>query len=146
MLSLSELLHSNYCTYAPIYTISPFFVGLLELENSLPDFVTQPRIKAPKPKTVTKTGFTKRKYRQEKELKEIHSVIKENRTKEEEPPKALRFLQKIEKPIPRPPTPAVEVPSEEEEERELAVIFLQQVIRGRAMQNMVRLYTLIIYI
>ena len=30
----------------------------------------------------------------------------------EEPPKPLRFLQKIEKPVPRPPTPAVEVPSE----------------------------------
>jgi len=57
--------------------------------------------------------------------------------KGEEVPKPLRFLQKIEKPIPRPPTPAVDVPSEEEEERDLAVIFLQQVIRGRAVQNMV---------
>ena len=50
-------------------------VGLLELEQSLPDFVTQPRIKAPKPKTVTKSGFTKRIYRQERELQEIHQVI-----------------------------------------------------------------------
>ena len=46
----------------------------MELENSLPDFVMQPRIKAPKPKTVTKSGFVKRKYRQEKELAEIHQV------------------------------------------------------------------------
>ena len=29
-----------------------------------------------------------------------------------EPSKPLRFLQKIEKPIPRPPTPAVQVPDE----------------------------------
>ena len=44
------------------------------LENFLPDFVVQPRIKAPKPKTVTKAGFTKRKYRQDAELAEIHQV------------------------------------------------------------------------
>ena len=29
-----------------------------------------------------------------------------------EPSKPLRFLQKIEKPVPRPPTPAVQVPDE----------------------------------
>ncbi|XP_052253819.1 cilia- and flagella-associated protein 91-like [Dreissena polymorpha] len=112
------------------------YQGLLELEASLPDFVTQPRIKGPKPKTVTKSGFVKRKYRQEIELMDMHETIKEAKLKEEEEPKPLRFLQKIEKPIPRPPTPRVEVPSEEEEERELAVIFLQQVIRGRGIQNM----------
>ena len=55
---------------------------------------------------------------------------------QEEPPKPLRFLQKIEKPIPRPPTPTVEVPPEEDENAELATIFLQQIIRGRAIQNM----------
>ncbi|ELU06518.1 hypothetical protein CAPTEDRAFT_90714, partial [Capitella teleta] len=112
------------------------YQGLLELEDSMPDYVMQPRIKAPKPRTVTKSGFVRRKYRQEQQLAELHAVIKENKNKVEEPPKPLRFLQKIEKPIPRPPTPAVEVPSQEEEEKELAVIFLQQVIRGRAIQNM----------
>ncbi len=50
------------------------YQGLLELEQSLPDFVTQPRVKAPKPKTVTKSGFVKRRYRQERELAEIHEV------------------------------------------------------------------------
>ena len=67
----------------------------------------------------------------------LFQTIKEEKMKGAEEPKPLRFLQKIEKPIPRPPTPTVEVPSDEEEERELAVIFLQQVIRGRAIQNMV---------
>ncbi|KAL3885253.1 hypothetical protein ACJMK2_025341 [Sinanodonta woodiana] len=140
-------------TYAPLTRIGIFldrssehyvvksrhlntYQGLLELEASLPDFVTQPRIKAPKPKTVTKAGFIKRKYRQERELMDIHESIKETKTKGEELPKPLRFLQKIEKPVPRPPTPAVEVPSEEQESKDLAVIFLQQVIRGRAIQNM----------
>ncbi|MGH0130023.1 UNVERIFIED_CONTAM: hypothetical protein FKN15_041013, partial [Acipenser sinensis] len=47
--------------------------GLLELEASLPDFVTQPRIKAPKPKT--NTGFIKRAARRELELSEIHQQV-----------------------------------------------------------------------
>ncbi|MGH0122175.1 UNVERIFIED_CONTAM: hypothetical protein FKN15_015479 [Acipenser sinensis] len=50
--------------------------GLLELEASLPDFVTQPRIKAPKPKT--NTGFIKRAARRELELSEIHQPINRN--------------------------------------------------------------------
>ena len=50
------------------------YQGLLELEASLPNFVTQPRIKGPKPKTVTMSGFVKRKYRQEMELQDMHEV------------------------------------------------------------------------
>ncbi|KAJ8311832.1 hypothetical protein KUTeg_010617 [Tegillarca granosa] len=120
-------------TYAPLTRIGMFldrgseqyvvksrhlstYQGLMELEASLPDFVLNPRIKAPKPKTVTKAGHTKRKFRQEQELMEMHETIKEARTRGEEPPKPLRFLQKIEKPIPRPPTPAVDEPSEEAEQ------------------------------
>ncbi|XP_074652837.1 cilia- and flagella-associated protein 91-like [Tubulanus polymorphus] len=112
------------------------YEGLLELEASLPDYVTNPRVMAPRAKTVTKSGFIKRKYRQENELAEIHQVIKHHKTVGEEEPKPLRFLQKIEKPIPRPPTPTIDVPSDAEEDKELAIIFLQQVIRGRAIQNM----------
>ena len=58
----------------------------------------------------------------------MHNYIKEKRNKDEETVKPLRFLTKIEKPIPRPPTPSVELPSSDEEEKELGVIFLQQVI------------------
>ncbi|XP_022103155.1 cilia- and flagella-associated protein 91-like isoform X1 [Acanthaster planci] len=112
------------------------YQGLLELEHTLPDFVTQPRVVAPRPKSQGKTGFIKRAQRRQNELDEIYKGIKDIKTKGKEAPKPLRFLQKIEKPIPRPPTPSVEVPDLVEEERELAIIFLQQVIRGRAIQNM----------
>ena len=78
-------------TYAPMTRIGVFldrgseqyvvkshyintYHGLLELENSLPDFVMNPRITAPKPKTVTKSGFVKRKYRPQMELAEIAQV------------------------------------------------------------------------
>lgn len=80
-------------TYAPLTRIGVFldrnsenynvksrylstYEGLCELEGFIPpSFVTQPRIKGPKPKTVTKAGFIKRKYRQERELAEIHEVL-----------------------------------------------------------------------
>ena len=39
-------------------------------------------------------------------------MIKEEKTKQEEAAKPLRFLQKIEKPVPRPPTPAIPIPDE----------------------------------
>uniref|UniRef100_A0A8C4RW26 Cilia- and flagella-associated protein 91 n=1 Tax=Erpetoichthys calabaricus TaxID=27687 RepID=A0A8C4RW26_ERPCA len=71
------------------------YEGLLELEASLPDFVTQPRIKVPKPKVMT--GYIRRTARREMELTEMYQG---------------------------------------EEERELAVICLQKLIRGRAIQNM----------
>ena len=64
-------------------------------------------------------------------------MIKEEKAPPVEPPKPLRYLEKVVKPIPPPPTPAVDAADDEEEERELATIFLQQVIRGRAIQNMV---------
>jgi len=121
------------------------YQGLLELEASLPDFVLHPRIKAPKPSTVTKTGFVKRKYRKERELTEVYEImrtrrleneaIKDERERGQEPAKPLRFLQRIERPIPRPPTPECDILDEAEENKQLAVIFLQQIIRGRAIQN-----------
>lgn len=48
------------------------YLGLLELEHSLPDFVTQPRVIAPRPKSVGKTGFVKRAQRRQNELDEVY--------------------------------------------------------------------------
>ena len=60
--------------------------------------------------------------------------MKANKEEEEKP---LRFLKLIEKPVPRPPTPQINIPDLEEEERDLAIIYLQKIIRGKAIQNMV---------
>lgn len=60
--------------------------------------------------------------------------MKANQEEEEKP---LRFLKLIEKPVPRPPTPQINVPDLEDEERDLAIIYLQKIIRGKAIQNMV---------
>uniref|UniRef100_A0A8C3PM19 Cilia- and flagella-associated protein 91 n=1 Tax=Calidris pygmaea TaxID=425635 RepID=A0A8C3PM19_9CHAR len=141
-------------TYAPLsrigyfpdnhserYVVKSFyletFAGLCELEASLPESVTQVEIKAPTPKyTTTKTGFIKRAARLEVELAQVHQALLEKKNKIKEPKKPLRLLEKVEKPVPRPPTPILEKPSIEEEERELAVIYLQKLLRGRAIQNM----------
>ncbi|XP_043927435.1 cilia- and flagella-associated protein 91 [Protopterus annectens] len=147
--------YANYASqcYAPLsrtgifpdrdserYVVKSHFLdtyqGLLELEASLPEFVTQPRITPPRPQTAIRSGYVKRTSRKEAELDQIHKMLKESRTKMKEQEKPLAFLQKIEKPIPRPATPEVKVPPEGEEERELAVIHLQKLIRGRAIQNM----------
>ncbi|XP_006090979.1 cilia- and flagella-associated protein 91 [Myotis lucifugus] len=112
------------------------YEGLVELESCLPDFVTQPRIKAPKPKvTTTKAGFLKRAAKLEHELAEVHKALLDKKNKVPEPKKPLLFLQRKSIPQPRLPTPTLEMTSTEEEDKEKAVIFLQKLLRGRAVQN-----------
>ncbi|NWI12799.1 CFA91 protein, partial [Crypturellus soui] len=141
-------------TYAPLSRIGYFpdnhaeryvvknyylntFAGLCELEAALPNSVTQVQIQAPKPKcSTTKTGFIRRSARLEAELAQVHQALLDKKNKVKEPKQPLRFLEKIEKPVPQPPTPSLEKPSIEEEETELAVICLQKLLRGRAVQNM----------
>ncbi|KAG7330868.1 hypothetical protein KOW79_004837 [Hemibagrus wyckioides] len=62
------------------------------------------------------------------------SALKDKKVQVEEK-KPLHFLYRVEKPVPRPPTPTVDVPPEGDEEKELAVIFLQKLLRGRSIQN-----------
>ncbi|KFP90992.1 Protein MAATS1, partial [Apaloderma vittatum] len=141
-------------TYAPLsrigyfpdnhserYVVKNFYLntsaGLCELEACLPDSVMLVKTEAPKPQcTTTKTGYVKRSARLELELAQVHQALLEKKNKVKEPKKPLRFLKKVEKPVPRPPTPTLEKPSIEEEEREMAVICLQKLLRGRAIQNM----------
>ncbi|NWS70903.1 CFA91 protein, partial [Crotophaga sulcirostris] len=143
-------------TYAPLKRIGVFpdnhsecyvvknfylntFAGLCELEASLPDSVTQVKIKAPEPKYTT-TGYIKRSARLEVELAQVHQALLEKKNKAKEPKKPRRVCEKVEKPVLRSPTPVLEKPSIffflEEEEKELAVICLQKLLRGRAIQNM----------
>ncbi|KAM5154322.1 cilia- and flagella-associated protein 91 [Callospermophilus lateralis] len=113
------------------------YEGLIELESSLPDFVTQPRIRTPKPKVgTTKSGFLKRAARLDHELTEVHKALLEKKSKGLEPKKPLRLLQRNPIPEPRLPTPTLEMSSNEEEDIEMAVIYLQSLLRGRVVQNM----------
>ncbi|CAH8861762.1 unnamed protein product [Trichobilharzia szidati] len=113
------------------------YEGLLALEASLPRFVFEPRIKIKKPVIYTKDGFLRREYRHQEELAELHNyLLKTSLNEENNIVRKPRFLQKIEKPIPRPLTPGISPPtSEESEEHELAATVLQSLIRGRAIQT-----------
>jgi len=51
-----------------------YLSGLLELEESLPDILLRPVVKAPKRQMTTSAGFLKRKYRDEKQLADIHQA------------------------------------------------------------------------
>lgn len=112
------------------------YQGLLELEASLPPFVLQLQIKAPKRTVTTRDGYMKRKYKEEKRLDEIYDHITSMKETKKEEEKPLRFLKLIEKPVPRPPTPQISVPDRQDEERDLAVIYIQKILRGKAIQNM----------
>ncbi|CAI2731314.1 unnamed protein product [Schistosoma spindalis] len=112
------------------------YEDLLTVEASLPRFVFQPRIRL-QPIIHTKDGFLKRKYRHQKELAELHDYLQKASVSEANTAlRKPRFLQKIEKPMPRPITPDyITIKSEESERHEVAVIMLQQLIRGRAIQT-----------
>ncbi|XP_055290579.1 cilia- and flagella-associated protein 91 isoform X2 [Moschus berezovskii] len=113
------------------------YEGLVELESCLPDFVTQPRIKPPKPKVnTTKDGFLKRAARMDHELAEVHKALLEKKKEDFKAKKPMRFLQRKPVPQPRLPTPTLEMSSNEEEDIEMAVIYLQKLLRGRVVQNM----------
>ncbi|KAJ7382032.1 Cilia- and flagella-associated protein 91 [Desmophyllum pertusum] len=161
--------YSNYNsqTYAPMSRVGVFldrgseqynvksyhlhtYQGLLELEASLPDFVTQPRIQAPKPKSSGKGGFVKRKQRSQRELEEVANAI-ELAKRPPEPEKTSQVFGEGGEADPTPsdsicagsisgtehkPLKLIRELSNYEEEEELALIFLQKVLRGRAIQNM----------
>ncbi|CAG05860.1 unnamed protein product [Tetraodon nigroviridis] len=65
------------------------------------------------------------------ELKKYRDLKREIEQVEEKP---LRFLVKKEKPVPRPATPTVDGPPEEEEEKEHAILVIQKILRGRRVQ------------
>uniref|UniRef100_H0WR75 Cilia- and flagella-associated protein 91 n=1 Tax=Otolemur garnettii TaxID=30611 RepID=H0WR75_OTOGA len=112
------------------------YEGLVELESCLPDFVTQPRIRPPKLSSTRPAGFLKRTSKLDHELAEVHKVLLDKNNKLQEGKKPLRFLQRNPIPQPRLPTPTLQMSSNEEEDIEMAVIYLQKLLRGRVVQNM----------
>ncbi len=81
----------------------------------------------------SQTSLQKQDLQLSVQLEELASSLKQKR-KEKLPKPSV--AEKIEKPPPRPPTPRVYVPSQDEEELEASIIFLQRLVRGRAIQNL----------
>eukprot|EP00731_Ephydatia_muelleri_P012277 Em0006g1171a len=110
--------------------------GLLDLEAALPKFITDPRIRSPSEYQRNKIGVKAcQSAKLGRILEQVHNELLQEKNSGSRSPKPLRFLEKVEKPVPRPPTPTVDAPTAESEEVELAVILLQRVLRGRAIQT-----------
>ncbi|XP_030643468.1 cilia- and flagella-associated protein 91 [Chanos chanos] len=120
-------LDQNAQRYVVDTNVLDHYEALLKFEGDLPASEVVPLIKAPKLKRPT--------CRELKNMKDQEALKKEVLRMEEEKKNPLRLLKRIEKPVPLPPAPKVEAPPEGYEEKELAVIFLQKLLRGRAVQK-----------
>lgn len=77
----------------------------------------------------------KRSDRQHQEfLKTVENSVLEKRGGVEKKVQTLKIAQRIEKPPPRPATPEVR-PGVEDDEKEMAIILIQRLLRGRALQS-----------
>jgi len=85
-------------------------------------------------KLATTKSFNRNDKEHEQFLETVERAVKikngEIETKKVQP---LKIAQRIEKPPPRPPTPETR-PSIEDDDKEMAVILLQRLLRGRALQ------------
>ncbi|XP_068877186.1 cilia- and flagella-associated protein 91 isoform X3 [Aphelocoma coerulescens] len=122
--------NSDYCVVKNFYLNT--FAGLCELDKSVPDSVSQLKIKAPKPKcTITKTGYIKKSGRLDAVLAQVHQALLEKKNKAKEPKKPPPVFEKVETPVPKPPTLILEKPSTLSSlERDLATV------EGRTLANM----------
>lgn len=98
---------------------------LLNLMAGLPASVINSQVKRPKLNGNMISAF---------KLVEEYKAVREG-SNEKMVEKPLRFLVKKEKPTPRPATPTVYEPPEGDDERELAIIYLQKLLRGRSIQK-----------
>ncbi|NXP41857.1 CFA91 protein, partial [Leiothrix lutea] len=127
--------NSNYYVVKNFYLNT--FAGLCELEESVQHSISHIKNKISIPKwTITTTGYIRKSGRLEAVLAQVHQELLEKKKKLKEPKKPPPVWEKVESPVPKPPTLILEKPSIEEEEIDLAVICLQQLLRGRALQNM----------
>ncbi|KAI4805531.1 hypothetical protein KUCAC02_010136 [Chaenocephalus aceratus] len=111
------------------------YEGLVELEAGISASVLKPLGEKPKPKASILKSMIKPPVCRRVDVMRKYKALKEGREQEEcEQEKSSRFLLKTEKPVVRPVTPRVEEPPEGDEERELAVVHLQKLLRGRSIQ------------
>lgn len=106
------------------------YQGLSALENSIPKSVTEVKVRKPK-KIVPKSAQGRKGQQVMADLAYVDALA-EAKKHGKKPEKIENVYKKFE-PIVRAPTPSVTAP--ELEEAETAVLLLQRLLRGRAMQN-----------
>ncbi|KAM3182650.1 hypothetical protein ACTXT7_011889 [Hymenolepis weldensis] len=111
------------------------FEGLSELEKMISDNTKNIQIDIKKTSDCTKDGYLKRHARWQAKLESLHKYMEAQRYTDTEPSKPLRYLFKIEKHATRPTTPSIPETDRLKEEVNVAVLNLQRMIRGRAVQT-----------
>ncbi|KAI8908356.1 solute carrier, TRAMD3 or PAT1-domain-containing protein [Gorgonomyces haynaldii] len=110
------------------------YMGLMELEQSLPPAVTQPKIQLPQAQKLRSTEARKEKHLLQ-ELDQMSLKIQERKESDIAKKQPNKYAVRIEKPPERPATPSIDVPREEDEEMHCAAVLLQKLLRGRIVQN-----------
>ncbi|KAH9277266.1 hypothetical protein BASA83_000133 [Batrachochytrium salamandrivorans] len=100
--------------------------GLEELERTFSPLIFQEKIKLPKWKKSAKSPALRRERHIQDQLETMSLKFQEQKTKGETADRHVKYAIKIEKPQQRPPTPSIRIPSEEDEEMEVAAILLQK--------------------
>ncbi|KAJ3276014.1 Cilia- and flagella-associated protein 91 [Terramyces sp. JEL0728] len=107
--------------------------GLIELEATLPKSVLEPQIE--RIETKERSVDARREQQLKEQLENMAIKLQERKTRDLMDKEPLKYAIRIEKPPPRPPTPSITFPTEEEEEMEIAAHLLQKVINGRFVQT-----------
>ncbi|KNC54466.1 AMY-1-associating protein expressed in testis 1 [Thecamonas trahens ATCC 50062] len=109
--------------------------ALDELEAFIPTDAFTPKIDIPIRHTKARTPAERKMRKVTQQLEVVDRAIKKRKDTSQRPRTPLTCAHRIEKPPPRPPTPQLHQPDKAEEEKDVAVILIQSLIRGRAVQN-----------
>lgn len=109
------------------------YEDFVELESLFPPSVLIPDISMPHDNK-SKSRSRRNEQRMADQLEFMDKKLKELKAQPENKSIPLKFCEKIEKPKPRPPTPALEPIDEAEEVKHAAALLLQRLIRGRVSQ------------
>ncbi|RMC07664.1 hypothetical protein DUI87_17141 [Hirundo rustica rustica] len=135
-------------TYAPLsrigffpdsssdyYAIKSFYLntfeGLCELEKSVQHYTSQIKINVPKPKS----GYIRKSGRLEAVLAQVHQALLEKKNKAKEPKKPPSVCEKVESPVPKPPTLILEKTSVTFEGKEKRLDLIQELRTTHALQE-----------
>jgi hypothetical protein len=111
-------------------TLSQLIPGLVELESKLPKSLFSVSHE------LSSTNPSSRKDKLLKDqLERMNQKLVERKEKQQLGDQPIQYAVRIEKPPPRPITPSIAVPGEEDEEMEVAAFILQNTLRGRFVQH-----------
>jgi hypothetical protein len=110
------------------------FKGLIDIESTLSKSILEPvvaRVEVQQDRSID----SRRDKQLKEQLEQMNVKLRERKTKEADSREPIRYQVRIEKPPQRPPTPTLEFVTEEQEEMNIAAHILQNIIRGRVVQN-----------